>query len=281
MIYKHEKDVVYILSSKQSKNEKENQSYETINAVCKNDFILHHKDGLVVGISQPIDDYIWVNQTEKIQNNLANTESDDKYNIYLKYYELEVPFQITYHQAFLASTFSENTAFDKNGICKNDFLCRLSNIHADFILTQVARKNENFNFFCYVAITALEFDKNLYQKQDLQIAANALSKAEYKCEVNHQHKTFKNLKTKHYTHAYHLIPLNKWYNFTNSLDIIENIVSLCSHCYNVLLNSNDNDKINILMTLWDKREEALKKRGLELTIEEFFACHGIIMMITS
>ena len=126
----------------------------------------------------------------------------------------------------------------------------------------------------------VEVAGKLHLKRDVKLAADALARADYKCEVDGRHKTFKSIANKPYTEAYHLVPVDMWYKFKNSLDIPENIVSLCSHCHNILKYGTEDEKYKVLIKLWEQREEALEKCGIKLTIEEFFKFYGMLVTIT-
>lgn len=101
-----------------------------------------------------------------------------------------------------------------------------------------------------------------------QIAADALAHANYLCEYNYNDRTFLRKNGKPYTEPHHLIPISKYCDFKYSVDTMENIVSLCSHCHNLLHYGQLEDKIPILKKLYDERLEALKIVGLELTFEQ-------------
>lgn len=95
-------------------------------------------------------------------------------------------------------------------------------------------------------------------------AARALAIANYKCEYEENDRIFLRKNGKGYTEPHHLIPISKYKDFNYSLDIEENIVSLCSHCHNLLHYGRLEDKIIILKKLYTERKEALFKVGLEL-----------------
>ena len=98
-----------------------------------------------------------------------------------------------------------------------------------------------------------------------------MARAEYKCEFNKDDKTFLRKNGKHYTEPHHLIPISKYEDFQgNSVDVMENIVSLCSHCHNLLHYGRLVDKKLILKKLYDERIEALKVCGLDLTLEDLY-----------
>lgn len=100
-------------------------------------------------------------------------------------------------------------------------------------------------------------------------AARALQHAQYKCEFNPEDRTFiRNNSTHGYTEPHHLIPLSKYRDFEYSLDVMENIVSLCSHCHNLLHYGRFEDKQPILAKLYVERMDALRKVGLNITLEQ-------------
>lgn len=113
-----------------------------------------------------------------------------------------------------------------------------------------------------------EGNTKLIPKRDKQRAANALIYAEYKCEYNKEDRTFLRKNGKPYTEPHHLIPVSKYADFDFSVDVEENIVSLCSHCHNLLHYGCMEDKEAVLMKLYNDRIEKLKEAGLELTFEQ-------------
>ena len=76
---------------------------------------------------------------------------------------------------------------------------------------------------------------------------------------------------KGYTEPHHLIPISKYRDFDYkkcSLDVMENIVSLCSHCHNLLHYGKYEDKEPILKKLYDERKNALAKVELDITFDK-------------
>lgn len=112
--------------------------------------------------------------------------------------------------------------------------------------------------------------KRLIPKRDPRVAADALIKAGFKCEFDNNHMTFiRKNSNKHYTEPHHLIPISKYRDFEFSVDVMENIVSLCSHCHNLLHYGRFEDKKPILKALLTpERKLALSERGLNLTEEK-------------
>ncbi len=105
-------------------------------------------------------------------------------------------------------------------------------------------------------------------KRDTQIAADALTRADYLCEYNNSDRTFIRKNGTPYTEPHHLIPISKYRDFEYSLDIMENIVSLCSHCHNLLHYGRFEDKKPLLEKLYNERKAALHVCGIDITLEQ-------------
>ncbi|HBJ1652004.1 HNH endonuclease [Clostridium botulinum] len=105
---------------------------------------------------------------------------------------------------------------------------------------------------------------------NVQVSANALFLANYKCEINGKHETFIRKKDgTNYTETHHLIPLSKHVEFENSLDVEENIISLCSNCHNLLHYGKGFEPF--LKKLYEERKELLKSVELEITYEKLLS----------
>lgn len=103
-------------------------------------------------------------------------------------------------------------------------------------------------------------------RRDPKVALNALCNADYKCECCPEHPTFLR-KTNHlpYTEPHHLIPMSAQKNFSVSLDVENNIVSLCSNCHNLLHYGAENKEA--LKKLYDARKEKLEKAGIAISFD--------------
>ncbi len=110
-------------------------------------------------------------------------------------------------------------------------------------------------------------------KRDKKRAINALKKAKHKCEVDSEHSTFiRKNSSQPYTEPHHLIPLGFSDRFDVSLDVEENIVSLCSNCHNQL--HYGRDIRNILEYLYNQRKELLEKVGIMITLQDLFEMYN-------
>ena len=106
-------------------------------------------------------------------------------------------------------------------------------------------------------------------KRKSKTAVDALVYADFKCEYNNTDRTFlrKNGKVP-YTEPHHLIPLSRYRDFAYGVDVMENIVSLCSHCHNLLHYGRLEDKIPILRKLYNERSQSLGVVGLDLSFDQ-------------
>ena len=100
--------------------------------------------------------------------------------------------------------------------------------------------------------------------QDRKI--NALIKANYLCEIDNTHPTFKRRNSdKNYTETHHLIPLEYSGQFQYTLDTEENIVSLCSNCHNQIHYGAGAEEL--ISKLYEERKQYLINAGLSETID--------------
>jgi hypothetical protein len=103
--------------------------------------------------------------------------------------------------------------------------------------------------------------------RDRKISLNALAYADYLCEVNPNHKVFlRKMSNIPYTEPHHLVPISYSDDFDVSLDIEENIVSLCSHCHNLLHYGQDAN--GVLKHLYQQRREGLSACGIDITWDQ-------------
>lgn len=116
-----------------------------------------------------------------------------------------------------------------------------------------------------------EIERN---RRSRQVAENALCIAEFKCEIDKEHPTFirKRLNLP-YTEAHHLVPLGYSECFDWSLDVEENVVSLCSTCHNQIHYGKDAEVL--IKKLYASRKELLKQAGIVLSEQELLEMYEI------
>ncbi len=110
--------------------------------------------------------------------------------------------------------------------------------------------------------------------RDRQTAINALAHAHYICEIDKKHPVFiRRNSDKGYTEPHHLIPMAFQDRFKVSLDVEENIVSLCSNCHNQIHYGKDADKL--LKMLYESRKKDLEKVGIKVTFDELIKMYHL------
>lgn len=93
----------------------------------------------------------------------------------------------------------------------------------------------------------------------------------YRCSVNAGHDTFLKSDGTTYMEVHHIIPLIQQKNFKCKLDTKANIVPLCPNCHRKLHYGRSEDIEIILQDLFGKKEEALKKSGLDITFDNLMS----------
>ncbi|UMB78847.1 DUF3578 domain-containing protein [Dickeya fangzhongdai] len=116
-------------------------------------------------------------------------------------------------------------------------------------------------------------NSNLYPR-DARTSSLAIKNANFLCEFepNHEYFTSKT-SNNNYVEAHHLIPLSHQDKFEYSLDVEENIISLCPNCHKKLHHGLDRDKAPILSKLFQERTHLLKERKIEISFNDLIAMY--------
>ena len=69
-----------------------------------------------------------------------------------------------------------------------------------------------------------------------------------------------------YMETHHLLPLEYWKDFNNSLDVEANIVCLCSNCHNEIHYGKYADKL--IEPLYEKRKQELEAAGIAIDLDD-------------
>lgn len=72
--------------------------------------------------------------------------------------------------------------------------------------------------------------KEIYYR-DPQVRINAMIEANYKCELDNNHKTFIKSDGCKYIETHHIIPFSEQKNFKKSIDVEDNMICLCPNCH--------------------------------------------------
>lgn len=114
--------------------------------------------------------------------------------------------------------------------------------------------------------------QGLTVKRNPNIALYALEKANHQCEADCENLLFYAKSHNYfYTEGHHLIPLKYQSNFKNTLDIKDNIISLCPQCHRKLHHGREID--GLLLQFFEKRHDSLKRQNLIITIEELLVMY--------
>jgi 5-methylcytosine-specific restriction protein A len=106
-------------------------------------------------------------------------------------------------------------------------------------------------------------------RRDPRIAIIALERAGYSCEIDRGHKTFEVRNASHlFMEGHHLIPVQFQDDFEHSLDVPENIISLCPNCHRAIHKAKANLQKDLIELFYKRRKQSLFKRGLYLELNE-------------
>ena len=109
--------------------------------------------------------------------------------------------------------------------------------------------------------------------RDIQKKRKALLHAGYKCEFDEGHKSFISKATGlPYMEAHHLIPMEYYNNFDVSIDVEENIISLCSNCHREIHHGKDASVI--VKKLYEQRKPYLRKAGIDISLNQLLVWYN-------
>lgn len=113
---------------------------------------------------------------------------------------------------------------------------------------------------------AIEVKNGLSYPRSKGVSKNALNKAGYICEIDSDHPTFRRRNSPlNYTEPHHIVPMSRQDDFDISLDVEENIISLCCNCHKQIhLGQGYED---MLEKIYTERKELLKKVGVDISLE--------------
>jgi 5-methylcytosine-specific restriction enzyme A len=99
--------------------------------------------------------------------------------------------------------------------------------------------------------------------RDPDMGFTAISNAHFKCENDPIHETFKSSTTlQQFVEAHHLIPMEFQDDFQGSIDVPENIISLCPNCHRAFHNSINITKVELIKKFYNFRKKLLFDRGI-------------------
>ncbi len=96
----------------------------------------------------------------------------------------------------------------------------------------------------------------------------AKNHANWKCEVNPNHISFKsNVNSKMYIEAHHIIPISRQSEFNEDIDIAQNLICLCPNCHRFIHYGNYEDKKELVEIVVNSRKDTLLSKNIELKEE--------------
>ena len=105
--------------------------------------------------------------------------------------------------------------------------------------------------------------------RDSNMAFTALDNANFQCENDPTHKTFISAKTgKQFVEAHHLIPMEYQGDFEVSIDVPENIISLCPNCHRAFHNSEASIKASLIAKFFKLQSSSLEERGIYISLDQ-------------
>ncbi|WP_228307067.1 HNH endonuclease signature motif containing protein, partial [Klebsiella pneumoniae] len=92
-------------------------------------------------------------------------------------------------------------------------------------------------------------------------------KAGYRCEVDGEHPTFRRRNSPlNYTEPHHIVPMSRQDDFNTSLDVEENIISLCCNCHKQIHLGQGYEEM--LEKIYNERKELLKQVAIDISLED-------------
>jgi hypothetical protein len=117
-------------------------------------------------------------------------------------------------------------------------------------------------------------DEIIFSSQNIKELAKKNS--HYLCENNNNHLTFNSKSNnKNYVEAHHLIPFSKRNKFKVSIDVLDNIICLCPNCHRKIHLAVDEERKEMLLSLFRKKEDCFKRNGIKIDLKEIFNFYKI------
>lgn len=168
----------------------------------------------------------------------------------------------------LVQAIEELNIFSDNSYSDDDLVTDINN-------GDISSDTSNFEYSCK--------PKNKKEPRQIQnrysyprsrrISINALKHANYKCEFDQDHLTFTRRNSNlNYTEPHHLVPISYQNNFEVSLDVEENIVSLCCNCHKQIHLGQGFEVL--IEKLYNNRKDLLNMVGIDISLDELIKLYG-------
>ncbi len=124
----------YLWSPQRDKAGHRNAGYTNMESIHRGDFILHNNNSEIYAIS-----VARTNCYDSIQPKELFIASDgawdhEGYRVDCDYYVLDRPFSLSLTRDWFRENYNQDSAFDKNGKCKQQYMCHISKEHASYLL---------------------------------------------------------------------------------------------------------------------------------------------------
>lgn len=103
----------------------------------------------------------------------------------------------------------------------------------------------------------------------------AKKRAKWLCEIDSSHRTFDTRSGKQYMESHHIIPMSAQPFFKYSLDVPENIVSLCPNCHMKIHYADSIIVKNSLEFLHELRINKLTEFGIPVDLEDLYKFYNL------
>lgn len=115
-------------------------------------------------------------------------------------------------------------------------------------------------------------------KRDPKLAVVRFKIANYKCEINPDHKLFISRSTGFpFLEAHHLLPIKYQQAFNESLDIKDNIVALCPYCHRLIHHATVKETRPLLDNLIASRSVLSERYNVnQIALYRFYNCEEIL-----
>src|SRR5690625_3059205 len=114
-----------------------------------------------------------------------------------------------------------------------------------------------------------------YPRSEIEMMKTKVN-SNWECEISTSHKTFINEQlNKPFVEGHHLIPMSAQDQFENTIDFADNIVTLCPNCHRKIHYGLQEDKYEMIQSLYKKRKDLYPKYGIEITLQELLSFYNI------
>ena len=135
--YQHEHDGGYVWSPQRDKRGCENQGYKIMTEIRKGDFIIHHASTAIQAVGIATSDCYESQQPRALKDAKTDVDWDnDGYRVDVDYVDFDVTLDMRTCIEWLAEHWTQNSAFNRKGMGKQQYMCHVSNEHVLFLMEQ-------------------------------------------------------------------------------------------------------------------------------------------------